>query len=218
MRFREIWVWHIGAEARWPPFCRRHFALDFPNFSFKKTHFKMSCGQWISIKISLNLFLGTHLTIFKHGFIWWLGAEPSSEQMIVSSLTHICVTRPQWVKAIFGRMSYIAQPPPGLCVCSAVAVLRGRWVVVLLYSSEASLAHASGRCSQDNHHSKYPWGPGTIRGSANERKRYYVTAPLTDRSHTQNDPWWCHDIETHSVWLARCDNIQPTHVKFVLLG
>ena len=26
-------------------------------------------------------------------------------------------------------------------------------------------------------------------GSANERRRYYVTPPVIGRAHTQNDPW-----------------------------
>ena len=31
----------------------------------------------------------------------WSGGKPLSEPMMISLLTHICVTRPQWVKALF---------------------------------------------------------------------------------------------------------------------
>ena len=42
------------------------------------------------LKFHLSLFLRFQLTIFQHWFRYWLGA--------VNLLTHICITRPQWVK------------------------------------------------------------------------------------------------------------------------
>ena len=41
-----------------------------------------------------NLFPKVQLTIFQH----WTGAKPLSEPMVMISLTHICITWPQWVK------------------------------------------------------------------------------------------------------------------------
>ena len=51
-----------------------------------------------SINISLKFVPGVQLTIFHH----WRrpGDNPLSEPMMVSILTHICVTRSQWVKRV----------------------------------------------------------------------------------------------------------------------
>ena len=49
-----------------------------------------------------SLFLRVELTIFQHRLRWlaWRrpGDKPLSEPMLISLPTHICVTRPQWVK------------------------------------------------------------------------------------------------------------------------
>ena len=39
----------------------------------------------------------------------WPGYEPLSETMMVSLLTHICVTQPQWVKTITLILSYLSK-------------------------------------------------------------------------------------------------------------
>ena len=46
------------------------------------------------LKFQWSLFLRVTLTIFQ---LWRPGDRPLSEPMMVSLLTHICVTRPQWV-------------------------------------------------------------------------------------------------------------------------
>ena len=49
------------------------------------------------LKFHWSLFPRVQLTISQHWFRQWLGADkPLSEPMMVSLLTHICVTRPQW--------------------------------------------------------------------------------------------------------------------------
>ena len=53
---------------------------------------------WISINISLKLCLMVKLTIFQHLFRLWIGDKPLSQPMMVSLLTHVSVTRLQWVK------------------------------------------------------------------------------------------------------------------------
>ena len=76
----------------------RHFTDDIFKCIF------LDENIWISINISLKL-------IFKgpvHNIIalvqimaWhWPSDKPLSEPMMVSLLTHICVTRPQWVKTL----------------------------------------------------------------------------------------------------------------------
>ena len=70
---------------------------------------------WISIKISLNFVLKgqiNNIPTLVQIMAWrWPGAKPLSEPMMVSLLTHICVTRPQWVKSfllIGCQMSFVA--------------------------------------------------------------------------------------------------------------
>ena len=50
------------------------------------------------------MFLRVQLTIFEHWFWWWLGADQATShylnQWYPRLPTHICVTRPQWVKSI----------------------------------------------------------------------------------------------------------------------
>ena len=57
---------------------------------------------WISIKISLKYIpkgLINNIPVLVLIMAWRRpGDKPSSEPMLVRSLTHICVTRPQWVK------------------------------------------------------------------------------------------------------------------------
>ena len=51
------------------------------------------------LRFHWSLFLRVQLTTFDH----WLRYKPFSEPMMVSLLTHICVTRPQWVKSYLSR-------------------------------------------------------------------------------------------------------------------
>ena len=60
---------HIEAETTWPPFRRRHFEMHFLKWKF------------------INFITA-----------WCQPGDISlSEPMILSLLTHICVTRPQWI-------------------------------------------------------------------------------------------------------------------------
>ena len=75
----------------------RHFPDDIFNGIF------MNENVLISLEISLK-FVPRHLINNIPALVqiiaWHLpGDKPSSEPMVVSSLTHICVTRPQWVKS-----------------------------------------------------------------------------------------------------------------------
>ena len=74
----------------------RHFADD----TFK--HIFLNENVRISIKISLKFVLEgpmNNIPALVQIMAWRRpGDKPLSEPMMVSSLTHICVTRPQWVK------------------------------------------------------------------------------------------------------------------------
>ena len=76
----------------------RHFADDI----FKCSWMKM---YEFRLRFHWNLFLRLELTISQHWFRWWLGANQAtshylSEPIMVGLLTHICVTRPQWVELL----------------------------------------------------------------------------------------------------------------------
>ena len=75
----------------------RHFADDIFRCIF------LNENVWIPIKISLKFVPKGRINNIPSlvQIMAWRrpGDKPLSEPMMVSSLTHICVTRPQWVKA-----------------------------------------------------------------------------------------------------------------------
>ena len=81
----------------------RHFPDDIFKCIF------LDGNVWISIKISLKFVIGRPNNNFPAlvQIMAWRrpGHKPLSELMMVSLLTHICVTRPQWVKDIFSKSS-----------------------------------------------------------------------------------------------------------------
>ena len=85
--------YHIEAETKWPPF----FADD----TFKRIFLNENVS--ISIKISLKFVPKgpiNNIPALVQIMAWRRsGDKPLSEPMLVSSLMHICVTRPQWVIA-----------------------------------------------------------------------------------------------------------------------
>ena len=82
----------------------RHFAEDISKRIF------FNENVWISIKFSLKFVPRGPININPEMFriMAWRrpGDRPLSEAMLVSLLTHICVTRPQWVKHVFSSFEY----------------------------------------------------------------------------------------------------------------
>ena len=74
----------LRPRQKWPPFSRRRFQMHFLEW------------KCMNLASYLSLFLRFELTLFQHCLL--IGAKPLSEPKMVSILTHICVTRPQWVK------------------------------------------------------------------------------------------------------------------------
>ena len=64
---------------------------------------------WIPIKISLNFFTKgpiNNIPSLVQIMVWRRpGAKPLSEPMMVSLLTHICVTRPEWVNQNWSKLT-----------------------------------------------------------------------------------------------------------------
>ena len=83
----------------------------FPDDIFKCIFFNENV--WILIKISLEFAPRgpiNNIPSLVQIMAWRRpGNKPLSEPMIVSLLTHICVTRPQWVKLIAGILCIIRQ-------------------------------------------------------------------------------------------------------------
>ena len=84
----------LTAETKWPPFPDDIFKCIFLNENVS-----------ISIKISLKFAPEgriNNIPALVQIMAWRRpGDKPLSEPMMVSLLTHVCVTRPQWVKGIF---------------------------------------------------------------------------------------------------------------------
>ena len=59
------------------------------------------------LKFHWSLLPRVQLTIFQHWFRCLDGVKPLSEPMMVCLPTHICVTRPQWVKQHFGILKHL---------------------------------------------------------------------------------------------------------------
>ena len=76
----------------------RHFADDIFKCIF------LNGNEWISLRISLKFVLKVRINNIRSlvQIMAWRrpGDKPLSEPMVVSLLTHICVTRPQWVNGL----------------------------------------------------------------------------------------------------------------------
>ena len=102
---------HTEVCTKWLLFCRQHFNTLRPGQNgchFADDIFKflfLNENVWIPIRISLKfVFKGRIKNIpeLVQIMAWHRpGDKPLSEPMMVSLPTHICVTRPQWVKCIF---------------------------------------------------------------------------------------------------------------------
>ena len=93
---------HIEAETS----CH-HFADDIFKCIF------LNENVWISLQISLKFVRNVqinNITALIQIMAWhWPGNKPLSEPMMVSLLTHICITRPQWVKGKATNTIYLCQ-------------------------------------------------------------------------------------------------------------
>ena len=91
---RNHWQLRYLLNTLRPIFSRLHFQMDFFNKNI-----------WISLRNSLKFVLKVRIdnipALVK--IMAWRrpGNTPLSEPMMVSLLTHICVTRPQWVNRSF---------------------------------------------------------------------------------------------------------------------
>ena len=91
----------------------RHFAVD----TFKRIFWNENVR--ISIKISLKFVpkgpINNNPALVQIMAWRWSGDKPLSEPMLVSLLTHTCVTRPHWVNVSFvgrcgGRIGCLSNP------------------------------------------------------------------------------------------------------------
>ena len=94
---QNLWAFEYVFNTLRPRQNGRHFADD----SFKHNFFNEYV--WILIKISLKFVpkgpINKIPALFQIMAWHRPGVKPLSEAMLVSLLTHKCVTRPQWVKA-----------------------------------------------------------------------------------------------------------------------
>ena len=90
----HAWIWTVNTLRP------RQNVIHFPNDIFKCIFVNETV--WISIKISLKFVPKVRINNIPAlvQIMAWRrpGDKPLSEPKMVSFLTHICVTRPQWVK------------------------------------------------------------------------------------------------------------------------
>ena len=86
---------------------QRQNGRHFPDDIFKCI--SLNENVWIAIKISLNFVPRgpiNNIPALVQIMAWgWPGHKPLTEPMMVCLLTHICVTRPQWVKQLHNLFS-----------------------------------------------------------------------------------------------------------------
>ena len=103
---------NVGFNTLRPRQNGRHFADDIFKCIF------LNENVWIPIKISMKFVPKgpiNNIPSLVQIMVWRRpGAKPLSEPMMVSLLTHLCVTRPQWVKTLDIQIS------DGSIVCSTV--------------------------------------------------------------------------------------------------
>ena len=97
--FTQVNVWWGWWEKEYNTLRPRQNGRHFPDDILKWIF--LNENVWISIEISLKFVTKgqiNNIPALVQIMAWRrLGAKPLSEPMMVSLLTHICVTRPQWV-------------------------------------------------------------------------------------------------------------------------
>ena len=91
---------------------------------------------WIPIKISLNFVTKgpiNNIPSLVQIMVWRRpGAKPLSEPMMVSLLTHICVTQPEWVNQNWSKLTPFILYTQTECVMLTTLSLQKAWKVVSL--------------------------------------------------------------------------------------
>ena len=106
----------------------RHFADDILKWIF------FNENVWILLKISLKFVPKVRINnipALVQIMAWrWPGDKPLSEPMVVWLLTHICVTRPQWVKQ---SAEYMVNLTVMLCIMTLTWHKCNEWSVISLW-------------------------------------------------------------------------------------
>ena len=96
VRVQYKWNAHVNKlkPTILPPFRRRHFQMYF--LEWKRINFDCECNE---VCFHGSSYLMNPIPALVQKMAWHQPSDkPSSQPMMVSLLTHICVTRPQWVK------------------------------------------------------------------------------------------------------------------------
>ena len=112
---------HHCFDSLRPRLNRRPFADDIFKYIF------LNENEWILPRISLKFVpkvrINNMLTLVQIMAWRWPGDKPLSEPMMVSLLTHICVTRPQWVKVSSSNYLFPYGPTTSCLCCLSQANL-----------------------------------------------------------------------------------------------
>ena len=104
MMFLHVIAWCHQSWSSFNTLKPRQNGRRFADDTFK--HIFLNGNVRISIKISVKFVpkgpINNNPALVQRMAWRWSGNKPLSEPMMVSLLTHICVTRPQWVKMSYG--------------------------------------------------------------------------------------------------------------------
>ena len=136
LRVHQISETHINTLR--PRQNGRHFTEDI----FKRIFFNENV--WISIKISLKFVPKgpiNNIPALVHITAWHRSCDkPLSEPMMVSLPTHICVTRPQWVKGCPVEILGTSRPPLLMSKVNVGGYLKG-YSAIDLFQFNGDMIH-----------------------------------------------------------------------------
>ena len=144
--FRELiyvnyvcYIYYTMINKPWSQMCRFNIWININTLRSKQNcihvpdeifkYIFLDKNVWIPIKISLKFNVPiNNISALLHIIAWrWPGAQPLSETMSVKLPTHMCVTRPQWVKCnvLFAkwRQSYVS-------ILTQIIALSQYWIII----------------------------------------------------------------------------------------
>ena len=136
------WGCHLYCWTKYEIYSKlTHWGRD-KMVSILQTTFSNACffneNIWILLRISLKFLPEVqiyNIPALVQKIAWHCpGDKPLSEPMMAWSLTHRCITRPQWLN-VHRQKYWKKQPPISRSTCSSRSIRWWRWSTILHYNS-----------------------------------------------------------------------------------